>query len=295
VDCALTTMAGPVTVSRVESATGWWEFVRNPASRPLAGLVAGRCGYREQAHGVLRRRMPASSVVPIVLSFGDRLDVLDVAGDEGAGRSYGSFVAGLHPGPAVTQFAGTQYGLQVDLTPLGAYRILGVPGSALAHRITDLAQVAPGLAGTLTDRLSSLSTWEQRFLLIDQVLLRMASRGPKPDPLVHWMWGQLEASGGRVRIADLVNRSGWSHRHVTSRFREQVGLTPKSAAKVVRFERAAAHLTCRAVSLADVATRYGYADQSHLTREFTRLAGDTPALYTTLPSAGPGHRERTLE
>jgi AraC-like DNA-binding protein len=34
---------------------------------------------------------------------------------------------------------------------------------------------------------------------------------------------------------------------------------------------------------ADIAARCGYADQSHLTREFVRLAGDTPATYATAP------------
>jgi transcriptional regulator GlxA family with amidase domain len=80
----------------------------------------------------------------------------------------------------------------------------------------------------------------------------------------------------------LIEKSGWSHRHVTSRFRSQVGVTPKVAAGVIRFERAAAAVPAEA-PLADVAARYGYADQSHLTREFVRLAGRTPHGYATSP------------
>ena len=63
-----------------------------------------------------------------------------------------------------------------------------------------------------------------------------------PDNLVDCMWGQVEASGGRVRVSDLVDRSGWSHRHVTTRFSEQVGITPKAAVGVVRFVNASADL-----------------------------------------------------
>ena len=88
------------------------------------------------------------------------------------------------------------------------------------------------------------------------------------------MWRQICESGGRVRIGDLIDQTGWSHRHVTARFRDQIGLTPKAAAAVVRFERANAELGT--APLAELALRHGYADQSHLTREVARYAGEPP-------------------
>jgi AraC-like DNA-binding protein len=274
-------------VSRVESATGWWEFVRAAPGPRLSGLVAGRCGYRERAQTSVRRRLPATTLIPVVLSFGERLEVVDLVDGDGAGRSYESFVAGFQPGHALTGFTGSQFALQLYLTPLGVYRIFGIPGSALAHRVTDLEDVAPGLARSLPDRLASLPTWAERFAVVDDVLAALAGRGREPDPLVDWVWRRLQASGGRVRIAELVARSGWSHRHLTSIFRHQVGVTPKEAAGVIRFERAVAALSSRRFSLVEVAAGCGYADQSHLTREFVRLAGATPAVYAALgrPSA----------
>lgn len=283
VEATLVDTSAPVTVSRVDSATGWWEFARSAPDPRLRGLVASHCGFREWARWPVQRRQPASTLIPVIMSFGSRLDVIECVSGKGAGRSYGSFVAGFQPGYAITRFTGTQFGVQVDLTPLGAYRILGIPGSALAHGTNELQNVAPELAGSLPDRLASLDTWSERFVVIDELLLAMAGRGRDPDPLVHWLWNRLHASGGRARISDLVKQSGWSHRHVTSRFREQVGVTPKAAAGVIRFERAAAALVA-GVPPADAATRYGYADQSHLTREFVRMAGTTPRAYTASPA-----------
>lgn len=125
--------------------------------------------------------------------------------------------------------------------------------------------------------------------MVDEVLLDLADRGREPDPLVDWLWRRLQASGGRVRISDLVMKSGWSHRHVISRFRDQVGVTPKTAASVIRFERASAALASRQPSLAETAAAHGYADQSHLTRDFVRFAGETPSVYVASrrpPTAG---------
>ncbi len=62
----------------------------------------------------------------------------------------------------LTRFTGSQFGLRLCLSPLGVYRILGIPGSALAWGVHDLEDVAPDLA-SLPDRLASLPTWAERF------------------------------------------------------------------------------------------------------------------------------------
>ena len=140
-----------------------------------------------------------------------------------------------------------------------------------------------GWADGLADRLGSAPSWRERFGLVDDALLELASRGREPDDFVDWMWGQIEASGGTARVSDLVDRTGWSHRHVTTRFSEQIGITPKAAVGVVRFVNACADLG--RLPLAEVATRHGYADQSHLTREVVRYAGEPPTAL--LPHNDP--------
>jgi AraC-like DNA-binding protein len=86
-----------------------------------------------------------------------------------------------------------------------------------------------------------------------------------------------------VRIGDLVAEAGCSHRHLTSLFRREVGLTPKRAARVLRYESAARRLRGHAVTPAVVAAECGYTDQAHLTREFRRFSGITPGQFSTRP------------
>jgi AraC-like DNA-binding protein len=54
-----------------------------------------------------------------------------------------------------------------------------------------------------------------------------------------------------------------------------VGLRPKQAARVARFDRARRQLN-PATRLADLAAAHGFSDQSHLVREFHAFAGCTP-------------------
>jgi AraC-like DNA-binding protein len=257
------------------------ELVRRRPHVRLRGLVAGVAGIRERTSGLVTRRQPAGSLLPLVLSFGNPLEVAALSAGEGAGRTYGSFLAGLMPGYASTSFEHSQDCVQVYLTPLGAYRMLGVPGSRFACRVTaadDIDGMGPMLGVELPERLEGAGSWRERFAMVEDVLLRLARGGRDTDDFVTWMWRQISASGGRARIGDLIEQTGWSHRHVTARFRNQIGLTPKAAAAVVRFERANAELGT--TPLAELAMRHGYADQSHLTREVARYAGEPPIELT---------------
>lgn len=248
-------------------------LVRHRVRPEFAGLVAGIVGHHERVDRPVVRRQVAGTLIPLVLSFGRPLDVVALSAGEGTGRHM-SFVAGIMPGHATTKFDAEQHCLQVYLTPLGVTRLLGLPGRELAARVVELADAVPVFDDRLVEQLWAARTWPRRFALIDRVLLDLLGRGRPVEPFVGWMWRQIGRSGGRVRVGDLVEQTGWSQRHVTSRFTEQVGIGPKAAAGLVRFERAAVAL--RSLPAADVAARLGFSDQSHLVREVRRYAGWTP-------------------
>ena len=254
------------------------ELVRHhPAG--LGGLVAGVVGLRERSAVVVERRQPAGSLTLVRLSLGDRLTVTDLAVGEGGGRHYESFVAGFMPGHTGTRYAAGQDCIQLYLTPRGVTRLLGVPSGEVAQRVVELSDVAPLLGGGLLEQLASETDWAARFARLDARLSRLAADGRDADQATDRLWWRIWTTAGRVRVADLVEESGWSHRRLITRLREHVGVSPKAAASVVRFEHAVHELggTGGTPDLADLAIRHGYADQSHLTREVTRYAGSSPA------------------
>lgn len=283
--------AGPV------DGTGYRAGRAHPA---LAGLVRGYGGYREySAHPVRRRQAPTGSCT-LVLSFAPALRLHGPAGPV----LTSSFLAGMHDTAVVTEFTGVQHGLQVDLTPLGAYTLLGRPLSELTNRTPGLDELGIPELTALPARLAADPAWPERFARVDAALLGLlAASGTRPDPEVAWAWSRLAASGGRTGVAELAAGTGWSRRHLLTRFRAQVGLAPKQAGRVLRFQRAAAllvptladaHEPVRGIS--DVAATCGYADHAHLVREFHALAGCTPSRYVAewaaalpgRPSDGPG-------
>ena len=98
-------------------------------------------------------------------------------------------------------------------------------------------------------------------------------------PAVRWTADQIAASGGRLPIDALARQTGFTRKHLGNLFHQQVGLSPKSLARVHRF-RGALQLLDRAdgrVPWAALAEQCGFYDQSHLINEFRRFTGFSPA------------------
>lgn len=261
--------------------------VRRPAPE-LATHVRAYVGYREEglAPG-LHRGLPSGSLT-FVLPLVDRLVLADSPGLAGSGRDYDALVSGLHTGPALIAHPGRQVGIQLDVTPLGCRALFGLPAGALAATCVRLEDLLGAEARRLVDGLREATTWAERFALLDRVLAARVRSGPAPvEGEVAWAWARLAAADGAVRVTDLAAEVGWSRRHLGERFRTELGLTPKAAARVLRFDRVRRHLAAaEAPSLAAAAAECGYADQAHLTRDFRDLAGCPPSRWL----AEEGHR-----
>jgi AraC-like DNA-binding protein len=276
-------------VRRHRSGWGSFQAVDGKPHPALAGLVLRYTGFREETAAALCRRHLPSAEVTLIVGFDHPLRLVEMPGARSGGGTFRSFVAGLHTRPAITEHAGRQHGVGVGLTPLGAYVLFGVPMRLLAGAVVDL----PGLLGRagseLELALAEARGWAERFALLDRVLISRMDEGPAPAPEVAWAWRRLCSTAGQVAVRELVEQVGWSHRHLVARFREQIGLAPKSAARVLRLQRSLVLLERSGDSLAEVALAAGFCDQAHLNREFRALAGCTPTewLAARLP-AGVG-------
>ena len=194
----------------------------------------------------------------------------------------------MHDGAVLTAFAGHQQGIQVNLAPLGVLRLLDRPPSLLTNRIVAIDDLEVPALADLPARLAETPGWPARHALVDATLRRLLDRShTQPDPEVVHAWGRLSTARGRVSVATLADETGWSRRHLLTRFRDQVGLAPTTAGRVLRFREAAQLLVPGAwdrhepssTTISDVAAACGFADHSHLVREFRDLAGVTPTRY----------------
>ncbi len=280
------------------------ESARVRPAGALLPFVANYAGYRQAGVAPATHRGMPSPFLTLIFTLDEPLTIAAHPDPRQAPGRYDAHAGGLHTTPALITHHGWQSGIQVALSPLGARALLGLPAGELAGVDLEAADLLGPFASEVRERVRAESSWPARFAVLDRMLLTRlgsdedgwsAGAGSAGAGLadarsvitgsvgaeVGYAWQRLLRSGGTVRVADLAAATGWSDRHLRSRFRAETGLTPKAAARVIRFHRARRRLLRRAAGqeqliLADLAAECGYYDQAHLAREFRALAGCAP-------------------
>jgi AraC-like DNA-binding protein len=248
-----------------------------PELRPYVAHYGGssRSGFAPREHAATPSRN-----LTLIVSFGSPIDICAMPHGRQAPGRFQSFVAGLHAAPARVRDPGETHVAHAFLTPLGARTLFGVPAEVLAGRVVALADLLGARARELEERLAEAPDWAGRFAALDGVLARKLEP-VEPMREVAWAWRRLVAARGSISIDALARELGWSRRHLTECFRREIGLAPKVSARVLRWERACVRLARpgRRPALSELAADCGYADQSHLTREWVALSGLTPRAW----------------
>src|SRR5262245_20612274 len=179
--------------------------------------------------------VPSGSMT-LIIGLGKAIDIAAMPNGTQAPRAFDAFIGGLHASPATVRYGTTVRCISVRLSPLGTRALLGVPAGELASSVVGLQDVMGAPATELLDRLSSATAWTERFAILDDVLCRVARPAEAP-PAIAWAWRRLTASAGDLRIDALADEIGLSRRHLSERFRAELGVSPKVATRILRFDR----------------------------------------------------------
>ncbi|WP_405639596.1 helix-turn-helix domain-containing protein [Streptomyces uncialis] len=260
------------------------------AAAGLGGLVMSAVGYRSGGlPPVLHRGLPSPS---LTLLFS--LDGPVVGGDSaGQARSADAIrtdivVGGLHQRPVYLEQPPHEEGIQLDLHPLAARALLGLPAGALATQsVIPGAEVLGARAAEIRDRLRGTDDWARRFALLAAYLRRRAAdahpdRAVRPEVAEAWTW--LARHRGAGTLEGLSRHVALGPRRLGTLFRAETGLSPKQAARMMRFQHARSAVVRAAcgggpLDLSGVAAGCGYFDHSHLVRDFHQYTGVSPTAW----------------
>ena len=169
-------------------------------------------------------------------------------------------------------------------------RCLGVrfkPGAVGPYLDASAAEVVDGDAPlddvtaarhfTLAERVADAPDDDARRRLLADFLLTRRARVRASDPRLLRAVRFLREHTGPAAVRALAGELGLGERQLERLFAAHVGLRPKAFARVARLERALALMAGPVRGQAALASLAGYADESHLIREFRALALATPA------------------
>jgi AraC-like DNA-binding protein len=168
----------------------------------------------------------------------------------------------------------------VRFSPGGALPFLAVPPAELRDTAPALEDVALSFDPHVAERLADAGDGAEAAVL-DAALVAHLDRARRlTDARVSASVHAAFAAERPLRVDALVRLTGWGARQLERQFRDTVGFGPKTLCRLARFQR-----VVRAVeptlqpSWARIAAHNGYADQSHLAREFREFAGTTLGQY----------------
>lgn len=274
-------------VEQASSGGARWELASRPLPAVLVPWVSKCAGYGEWAdEPVTRREVPHPRIV-VILEIDTPIRLHDPADEAKLTTFKGGFVAGLDDRSTLTTHDGSQRGIQIDLTPTAARRCFDRPMSDLLGQAVPLVDLLPRAERSLCERLAELRDWDARLELVEALLAQRITACRADTRIAEWATRRIEACGGALDLSTLARELGYSSKHVISLFHEHVGMTPKRFARVVRFDRLVRHLRSGgAGSWAELAARFGWFDQAHLSNDVKRMTRGSPSELRELLS-GP--------
>lgn len=222
------------------------------------------------------RRIEAVDAHPtLIISIGEPVSISPLGYEP---KPCSAFCVGIGSRPSISRHSGALRCIEVSV-PAILSEVLW-PGVGSAETPVELSEMWTGPALDHVRRAGDALNWRTCIEAVDAALtLKLEANDPSLRSEVARAWRLLAASCGQITVGDLAHMVRRSERHLTAKFRGAVGVTPKLAARRLRFVEARRLLGVGEVSLAEIACACGYSDQSHLTREFSWFAGQSPGSY----------------
>ncbi|WP_213619520.1 helix-turn-helix transcriptional regulator [Paenibacillus sp. J22TS3] len=186
-----------------------------------------------------------------------------------------AYVVGLTTQSEVLQFSEARSLFGIRLYSESARSILKTPLSALKGERIYLEDVLSLKGMYCVEEILAAQTIPDILAVAEQHLDRiLADSDIAISPLVYQSMQIIYDRKGNLSVTNLANQVHCSERHLRRVFDQEFGLSPKEMLGIVRFQSTLQEFhQGRYSSLADLALKYGYYDESHFTNTFTQYYG----------------------
>jgi len=164
-----------------------------------------------------------------------------------------------------------------------AYPFYPLPLNELTDYVVDADLIFGKEIINLREKLLGAKTVDKLFLLIEKFLFNIGRNTINKNvnsKCVEFAVSTILNNPSELCLYDLSDKIGYSQKHFISLFKKQVGLTPKSYLKIIRFQKTIQDIESQSiVDWNSIAYKSGYYDQAHFINDFTRLSGFSPTEY----------------
>ncbi len=175
-----------------------------------------------------------------------------------------SMVIGQITKPFFIQPTGYVNTFAIRFYPYGFANFIEAPIKSLSDKETSLAE----LFG------------ERVAQTLEQFLLSLLNQKSTVDKIIHTTIDALVSTKGNLSISTLLKNDLAQRRQLERKFSNQIGISPKQLAKVMRLQAALKMLLHnRSEKLSTIAYEGEYYDQAHFIRDFKDFTGTNPSAF----------------
>jgi AraC-like DNA-binding protein len=269
-------MPGPVQAVEYQSSPGRWRFSNATPTADLAGIVQEY--WEVEGHlSPFREKILPNGYTELMVNLGPPHRMVTHTETSVWDRAWYS---GLHERVIVIESLQGTHLVSARLHPLGALRLLGLETAQCVNTVIDLETLIGPAAVELRTALLGVDSTENRFAYLERFLRTRLGPSAVPSALVCEAACRIEAAHGNLRITSLHLDLGVSRKQLWLRFARELGLSLKAYAQLHRFVWTLARLReSTSVKWPRLAAAAGYSDQSHLVRDFQRVAAASPSEF----------------
>lgn len=161
----------------------------------LRGAVDGYYGHRRLHAGAFAPDDRKRSLISMFLCFPDTSSIGSLGAENGPAAD---------PGGGLPVIDSGYCAVQVDLTPMGAGRLLGISPTRLDEGHHDVSAVLGAGAFGLMRQLTSTTSWHVRFGAVDRYLLAQLESARPRSLAVGAAWRNFAESPGTIVIGELA-------------------------------------------------------------------------------------------
>jgi AraC-like DNA-binding protein len=191
------------------------------------------------------------------------------------------FLVGIQSNPAIIGSPATNTGtIGIELTPKGLYHFFHLSMHEIANRIASFEDLFGPWGARLQNLLGDAEDPQEKIALLQSALTHLLQKNEKDYLLLDHALDIIVQTHGTVQVQELEAQIGYTRRYLDMLFKEHLGVSPKSLARIMRFQRYYQLWMQQKspTSFKDILYTYYY-DQSHFIREFKRFTGYTPQRY----------------
>jgi AraC-like DNA-binding protein len=198
-----------------------------------------------------------------------------------SGSACKAFIYGPATRASHIHLSGVKDYFGVRFRPGMASRLADVRATEAVDNSLELHRLCGADVAALGERLRACRTAAAKGVIVEGTLRAAGVGSGPPDALVDCAVRLVRARSGQVTVREVAEYFLVSTRTLDRVFLEHVGVQPKTFIRITRLRRARAMLVSgdRPRSLAEVAARCGYYDQSHLIKDFRALVNRLPSSF----------------